>query len=324
MYNWYQYSFHILLAVARDHLILKGISQNEPEILSLGAWVYYLRALLCDQVLLAGFGLFLVGVAVAIRRRRKPDLILLISLVVPYIIFSTFQNKDIRFTLPLLPFVAILSVACLPLERESQRWPIAVLVGLNFLNGIQLINADGVIGGRSWMLGVRTSFGDIAVLKERIQFIGPPVKESASITKLVEFLGSRIAPSAPGVPIEDSPIPESWRLSPAESRKVVIGSNSWFLDQYSVRFWSLLRRSDLKVSWIDGRNPLVFRESIHSGFLVTKTDSPGEEADDGLRLVTLLLQPDTILSNRFRLIARFPLADGSAALVWKNIGRSGS
>ncbi|MFC1849450.1 glycosyltransferase family 39 protein [candidate division CSSED10-310 bacterium] len=303
LYNWYQYSFHILLAVATEHLVLKGVAQLEPEILTLRSLFYYLRTLLNDQLLVHNFLLFIIGSLMIIKQRKTRDFFLVVSFLIPYLIFSFIQNKDTRFTLPYLPVIALISVSWLG-RISKTRWLVLLWTVLLSLNLFQYLNSSFGYFGRSSNVIMETAGGQIAFFKNQIQFIGQAVSKSDSIIELVKFIqGDR----------------EKTRVSDDahESRKVLVVANSWFLDQYSMRYWSLERRIPLIISTIDGRSPLVLRESLHSMYLVTKTDGLGEGVDYGYQLEKFLTTPHNLISNRYRLIAKRPLADGSFALIWK-------
>jgi len=101
---------------------------SDPAVFSPAGLAYYLRALLAEQIFLpfaalAGFGLVLHG----LQRDRLAGLGLLGSwLAAGVVVFWLVPNKDPRFTMPLLPALAVLSTSWLAPEpagrRASPRW----------------------------------------------------------------------------------------------------------------------------------------------------------------------------------------------------------
>lgn len=308
MYNWYQYSFSTLLAVAHEHFLTMGVVQDEPHFMQLSAWLYYLRVLVHDQLFLPLFLFFCWALFKLLKQKYPGWLYLFISFIVPYILFSLIQNKDYRFTLPYLPIVAIIMVCPFRSQKKAAQAGIVLLLLIALV-----IHGNFMAAGSNFRanIEIETDGFNIPILRQTVQFIGPPRQESFYPQRIVQYCTQYIK--------ERSPQNPSTEMTEFEFEEpiVLVVSNDWFLEQYSLRYWALHSRSPLTISTIDGRSPLVFRQALHSGFVLTKSGPLGEQVFYGGTLVKLLQTPGNILSNRFDLLARFTLADSSTAFLWK-------
>ena len=85
-----------------------GAFEGDPDRFSLGALVFYLRALEGYQVFLPLFLAFVVGLAILWRQFDEPWLPVLLSVLGGWLGLLLFQNKDPRYSAPLLPMVALI------------------------------------------------------------------------------------------------------------------------------------------------------------------------------------------------------------------------
>jgi hypothetical protein len=101
-----------------------GAAEGDPPVASVAGLSYYVGWLVY-QLGLPFAALFVVGLA----RRRAPGLVVLVTWIVAPLVFLTLlRNKDPRFSLPILPAVALLSVAWV--ERLDSRGARRALVAL--------------------------------------------------------------------------------------------------------------------------------------------------------------------------------------------------
>ncbi|HKW94568.1 MAG TPA: hypothetical protein VJX92_21975, partial [Methylomirabilota bacterium] len=89
-----------------------------PEALSVEGLLFYPRVLQPQFGVLAGL-LFVYG-AIALHRDRTTRAFLWLAGVVPFVMFSLIQNKNLRYTLPILPAAALVTVA--GIRALTARW----------------------------------------------------------------------------------------------------------------------------------------------------------------------------------------------------------
>jgi hypothetical protein len=114
-----------------------GITEEEPEIISLQSFAYYLNAINV-QILLFFSILTVIGLIFlfksANRDYRDKKIFFGLSVLIPYLLFTLTKNKDTRYTIPLLIFFAILSAFWI-MELRNERVK-KVVVSLILIIGI--------------------------------------------------------------------------------------------------------------------------------------------------------------------------------------------
>lgn len=104
---------------------------GQSDLLTAGSLLFYLGALPTQFGLLAG-ALFLWGCWV-IRRERGARALLWLAAPLPFVMFSLIQNKNFRYTLPILPAAALVAAAAVrnlrPAWRRGATWA-CVVVGV--------------------------------------------------------------------------------------------------------------------------------------------------------------------------------------------------
>lgn len=106
---WYGTHLGVGLSLLRTAYVA-GATEGEPPVTSPAAWGYYVLGL-PYQLGPPFAALFAVGLWWA--RRRLGFGVLWTWLLVPLVVFTLLRNKDYRYTIPLLPAVALVSVAWL-------------------------------------------------------------------------------------------------------------------------------------------------------------------------------------------------------------------
>lgn len=100
---------------------------SDPGIFDLEFYTYYVRCLLYSQIYTLFFILFLVGFAFFIfKKRNAKEDILLSHIISSYLILTFIFNKDTRFSLPVLPAIAI--VTSIFLTSLKNKIPILFLI----------------------------------------------------------------------------------------------------------------------------------------------------------------------------------------------------
>jgi len=110
----------------------QAAEQQNPEPLTSAALLYYPRTL-PTQLGLVAAGLLLWGLW-ALRKQRAARPMLWLATLGPFIVFSLIQNKNLRYTLPILPAAALVAAAGLrSLPVVARRWTGAAVVALGAL-----------------------------------------------------------------------------------------------------------------------------------------------------------------------------------------------
>jgi dolichyl-phosphate-mannose-protein mannosyltransferase/DUF2993 family protein len=109
----------------------QAAEQQNPEPLTAAGLLYYPRTLPTQLGLLAG--LLLLWGLWALRRNRTARPLLWLATLGPFAVFSLIQNKNLRYTLPILPaaaLVAAIGLGSLPLPARRWIGAAAALLGV--------------------------------------------------------------------------------------------------------------------------------------------------------------------------------------------------
>jgi len=110
----------------------QAAEQQNPEPLTSAALSYYPRTLPTQLGLLGG-ALLLWGLW-ALRKHRAARSLLWLATLAPFVLFSLIQNKNLRYTLPILPAAALVAAVGLrSLPVRVRRWTGAAAVALGAL-----------------------------------------------------------------------------------------------------------------------------------------------------------------------------------------------
>jgi 4-amino-4-deoxy-L-arabinose transferase-like glycosyltransferase len=157
-----------------------GVAEGDPSKLSLQALVFYIRALEGYQLFLPLFVLFLAGAFLMVRRFSPAWIPIILWMTSGWCGLLLFQNKDPRYTVPLLPAVALISATVF---HQKRIW-FPVLAGLLLVQhymvsfGIRhlperVVLLQGIQGPLSWDWNLYT--------QTYFQIWGPPAREDWKI-----------------------------------------------------------------------------------------------------------------------------------------------
>lgn len=107
---WYAPHMRDVIEIYRENQ-RAAVSENEAPLFNFDSNFFYIHALLSMQMQLPLAVLFVAGVLYSLVRCRKQSLILYLWLLSGIAVFALVANKDVRYTVPVLPAAAILS-AC--------------------------------------------------------------------------------------------------------------------------------------------------------------------------------------------------------------------
>jgi 4-amino-4-deoxy-L-arabinose transferase-like glycosyltransferase len=120
---WYIDNWSQLSADSKRYNVSAAAIEGDPRVGSLRSALWYLWNLLDSQLYAIPFVLFVIGVVVALRRRAAltRNMYPLLTIVGSYAAFTLLANKDYRYTLPMLPAVAVVAVSWLEYVRPRVR-----------------------------------------------------------------------------------------------------------------------------------------------------------------------------------------------------------
>lgn len=127
---WYGPHLQDVIAIYRENQ-RAALSENEAPLFTFDSNFFYIHALLSMQMQLPLAVLFALGVAYSLVRCRKESLILYLWLLSGLAAFALVANKDVRYTVPILPAAAILSTCWLrDFKANAARKTVALKVAL--------------------------------------------------------------------------------------------------------------------------------------------------------------------------------------------------
>ena len=252
----------------------QAAESGHPEPLSVAGVTFYPRMLLPQFGIGAGV-LFAAGLIVAAVRRQW---LLLVSVLAPFVVLAVLiQNKNLRYSLPLLAGMAVMAaLALMALPRGVRRGAVAVLLVLGVL---QLGAIVAGVPPNVRLPGLRVLW----------------VTASAPIRadwKHAEILG-RIEQDRHGAPVTVSVVP-----------------NDNFFSVSNFRYYGVRDRLDIRFvrAWDD--------PPLGIDYMILKTGAVGPQwtAEKSLR-VSERLATDSALARVFPVIGEFALPDGSTATL---------
>uniref|UniRef100_A0A7J3TJC6 Glycosyltransferase RgtA/B/C/D-like domain-containing protein n=2 Tax=cellular organisms TaxID=131567 RepID=A0A7J3TJC6_9EURY len=102
---WYLPNLNVTLARLTYFANIGG-REGDPTFLTLQGWIYYANALI-DHIGLLFALFFLISLFYFYKRDRLMGAMILISVAIPYVILTLLSNKDPRYIIPTLPFLAV-------------------------------------------------------------------------------------------------------------------------------------------------------------------------------------------------------------------------
>jgi hypothetical protein len=115
---WYGPHLHDVIAIYRENQ-RAAVNENEAPLFSFDSDFFYVHALISMQMQVPLAVLFAAGFVYSLVRCRKQSVILYLWLLGGIATFALVANKDVRYTVPVLPAAALLS-ACWLREFKSQ------------------------------------------------------------------------------------------------------------------------------------------------------------------------------------------------------------
>jgi 4-amino-4-deoxy-L-arabinose transferase-like glycosyltransferase len=134
---WYVPHLKDVIAIFRENQ-RAAVSENEAPVFTFDSNFFYFHALISMQMQLPLAVLFAAGVVYSIARCRRESVLLYLWLASGIAAFALVANKDVRYTVPVLPAAAILSTCWLrgfngrnqPIRAKSARALKSALVAI--------------------------------------------------------------------------------------------------------------------------------------------------------------------------------------------------
>lgn len=197
---WYGPHWQDVIAIYRENQ-QAAVNENEAPLFSFDSNFFYVHALISMQIQLPLALVFAAGVVYSLARCRKQTVILYLWLLSGIICFALVANKDVRYTAPVLPAAAIISVSWLRkfkmiTEVNGQTGKPAVVLKTALLAGIacwalmSFFNAQWPRAGSGtaidtpryrWMVFARNYYG----------FDHRPLEDDWSVPEIVRSLSNK-------------------------------------------------------------------------------------------------------------------------------------
>ncbi len=235
-----------------------------PSLGSLASFLWYFWALVDRQLYLGPFLFVVVGIALSIRRvdARGRNAYPLLTIVGTYLAFTFVKDKDPRFTLPMLPAVAVVATAwleSLPAKLRRTLTGVVLLYGtaaflaISFAVPVLPNDLEFRLGSGPALAGIPSIGldGKVTLFRRVAYLIGPPTSENWHQEDVFRTMEG---------------------VAPGERRFAYIGPFTIWFNQFGLRYYRL--RYD--ASWVS---------RARARFLIVRGHH--DLADLGLRLTPL-------------------------------------
>jgi 4-amino-4-deoxy-L-arabinose transferase-like glycosyltransferase len=202
---------------------LNATVENEAPPFSFRYMAYYWGALGGLQIQIVFSILFVFGLIYSIRHRLRQDWMLYLWILSGMLSFTLLANKDTRYTVPILPAVALISVSWLSEVSLNRRKPIVLVIAAWAF--VSFINAQ-------WP----TSKLDL-----RVSAVGVPLY----------FLSGDV------YRFDHRPLAEDWnvpKIVHTASGRLGVAPNIWQLNPSNVAWYAKVYRSQVSVVWISANS----------------------------------------------------------------------
>jgi len=307
---WYLYNLSSVLGFLKLQSMWAR-SEGDPLVGSWAAWLYYLRALANEQILLPFLLLSVAGLVLLLTARQPRDAILLLLgwIVLPYAVFSIFINKDPRFTLPCLPAIGIMTAWGL-MQINSPKVKVGLIILTILYAAIQFTGLSWGLSRRlpsGWLpstVNVRVGAESMRVYAEGVHIANPARTEDWQAQNILHDMlrferqrGSKqllVLTVLPNRPYFESNVFSYYALS----------------EQLPIHVQSVTG-----IMWVDDARQRV----MNSDYVVAKTgdQGPAYTVQDAGQLTDELQDSASQLGRLFVLMREYPLPDGSVAKLYQ-------
>jgi 4-amino-4-deoxy-L-arabinose transferase-like glycosyltransferase len=288
-----------------------GLAEGDPTLFSTESWLFYLRHLTQFQILAPFTFLFVIGLVLALFRRKGwlNLAALLLWIILPYIYFSLSVNKDTRYTLPYLPAMAVLTGVGLSLIR----WRIPRIALTSLITAYALFEFAGLtLGLHQFIPGLPTrveSVTDIATFThyaEDTHIATPPQTGNWNVHEMLVSVMQNA---------------QETRVQPSNAvYRFVIMPDIPYISALTFRYWARMENLPIEIVFGSGVEDIDYQTILqNSNYVLTKTGNQGPEwtTKNGAKYSLLLANPTSELGKQFTPITQIPLPDGSTATIYR-------
>jgi 4-amino-4-deoxy-L-arabinose transferase-like glycosyltransferase len=147
---WYAPHWQDVIAIYRENQ-QAAINENEAPLFTFDSNFFYIHALLSMQMQVPFAILFAFGLLYSLVRYRKESMVLYLWLISGIACFALVANKDVRYTAPVLPAAALISMSWIgsfAAQLGSERgkigrvWKVAIITGIAAWSFVSFFNAQ--------------------------------------------------------------------------------------------------------------------------------------------------------------------------------------
>ncbi len=180
--TWYVHNLIKILGSLSYYSGAEGVVQGNPRVGTPASVYWYLWDLFNDQLYLVPFLMFGAGVVFCFRRRAfaSRNLFPILTIVGGYVVLTLLRHKDARYSLPLLPAVAIVATSWLEYVSARARKAISVAFAVYGAAAFLAISFGTSVLPKSVTLPAPwASFGhkEVTLFAQHGYVIGPPTHE---------------------------------------------------------------------------------------------------------------------------------------------------
>jgi len=255
----------------------------DPDVMSWDGWTWYIKGMVTNQVLWPLFVMFIIGLVMFYKNKKWA---VLGWVVIPFVVFSLLQNKDLRYTLPFVPAVALISVGWLS-ERQKMQKFLMLLLAIFALFQYTVTNYAGNVYIPFKAFGEKLS----------VFMVLPPKREDWNYDAMFKYI-------------------EQNRDKRDAITLVTVIANHPYMNSVGLRVSSeLAGYQHIKFKGYR-RNLGEFAE-----FILTKTGNLGPEYTLGriTQAKRILDNPSGWFSGSFKVVLELPLPDGTNAVLYQRL-----
>lgn len=184
---WYVANIQQLRIDFQQNGVRQAQLEGDPVIGSLGSNVYYLKNIVINQLHLIYSLLALIGAGLVLysKKRIYQFRYILVYLISIILIFTFLPNKDARYTMALLPAIAVISLSWILLPVKSNIKNLS-LVGLTAFSVFYFIYISFGIPN----INAR-SINEVPIIKSTGYIIGPPLSEKWYQEEVARFASTQ-------------------------------------------------------------------------------------------------------------------------------------